>query len=245
MLKNAHYCLKMEPRTQMVNHCKNVVCNAGDTIMGNHNQIKFSRTIKVMGNHNTIYCDNSKIYGNHNRVFGDCNMLYGNHNKTEGRNNDCIGSFNNCSTSGSTRTGKPTTNTKYFANFVMHSGDNAVNYFDGVYVPSTTGICMTGKPDYTNSFIGSIGNGSSTTITTKNTKSEPVPVFPTTEDLDYDEDAAEGDEANTCIVCLERKRKCVIRPCKHFSLCVACSKKTLEKCPVCRTKITAIERLFL
>lgn len=69
--------------------------------------------------------------------------------------------------------------------------------------------------------------------------------FPKKQELKYDEVIGENENGdNVCVICLERKRQCVIRPCKHFSLCVTCSTDKLGSCPVCRVKITSIERVF-
>ena len=72
-----------------------------------------------------------------------------------------------------------------------------------------------------------------------------MPNFPGKEECQYDELAAEGDDGNTCVICMERKRKCVARPCKHFSFCITCVTKELKTCPVCREPITGMERLYL
>ena len=74
---------------------------------------------------------------------------------------------------------------------------------------------------------------------------EKMKELPSEEELKYDENTKAGDdEALICVICLERRRKCVIRPCKHFSLCIACSSDSLKECPSCRKPIEAIERLY-
>lgn len=70
--------------------------------------------------------------------------------------------------------------------------------------------------------------------------------YPKKEDAQFDEKVRDGEEDSrlVCIICLENRRACVIQPCKHLSLCIACSSIELEDCPECRTKITCIERLY-
>lgn len=71
--------------------------------------------------------------------------------------------------------------------------------------------------------------------------------YPRKEERQYDEKVKEGDDdpSSACIICLENKRVCVIRPCKHLCLCISCAAFELDQCPQCRRIITAIERLYL
>lgn len=45
------------------------------------------------------------------------------------------------------------------------------------------------------------------------------------------------DEENNCVVCFENAIDTTLVPCNHLSLCYCCAKK-LQKCPMCREKIT-------
>ena len=40
-----------------------------------------------------------------------------------------------------------------------------------------------------------------------------------------------------CIVCYEKEKHILFKPCHHYVVCINCSDK-LDKCPVCNTKIT-------
>lgn len=55
-----------------------------------------------------------------------------------------------------------------------------------------------------------------------------------------------------CVICLERKVACTIKPCKHTCMCITCahglcSGKEQGKvaCPVCRQGIQKVKRVFL
>lgn len=55
----------------------------------------------------------------------------------------------------------------------------------------------------------------------------------------------EGESA--CVVCLERAVKTVITDCGHAAYCVTCACTTVKEgtlCPVCRTRITSVIRVF-
>lgn len=49
-----------------------------------------------------------------------------------------------------------------------------------------------------------------------------------------------------CIVCTERSRDMLIKPCNHLILCIQCTHTIKDyKCPVCNTNITSLERVYL
>lgn len=59
--------------------------------------------------------------------------------------------------------------------------------------------------------------------------------------LDRDED--EDDEDRVCIICFSQKKKVILIPCEHMSMCVQCSLNTYNnkrECPECRKKITDV-----
>jgi hypothetical protein len=69
--------------------------------------------------------------------------------------------------------------------------------------------------------------------------------FPLQTEKLYDEKVAnDSDTGLACVICLENKKNCLIRPCLHLSLCVSCSLDTHKVCPVCRSIINGIERVF-
>ena len=56
--------------------------------------------------------------------------------------------------------------------------------------------------------------------------------------------ALEAKDGNTnCIVCWESERDCVILPCRHNITCMKCI-KSVKTCPVCRTQIEDLYRIF-
>lgn len=51
-----------------------------------------------------------------------------------------------------------------------------------------------------------------------------------------------------CVICKENLINTLTRPCNHASMCVGCARnysKNKRICPVCRTSLIAIERLYL
>jgi E3 ubiquitin-protein ligase XIAP/baculoviral IAP repeat-containing protein 2/3 len=63
----------------------------------------------------------------------------------------------------------------------------------------------------------------------------------------YNEERSEfvvvGEDAWTrCVVCFERSREVVLRPCNHACVCVDCRRK-LGRCPICRNRIESSIRL--
>ena len=51
-----------------------------------------------------------------------------------------------------------------------------------------------------------------------------------------------GYETN-CSICLDAERDCLIMPCRHNVSCTRCI-KSVKNCPVCRTLITDIIRIY-
>ncbi len=57
--------------------------------------------------------------------------------------------------------------------------------------------------------------------------------------------SATEDEEKACVICKDHKRSHLIRPCNHRILCRCCSdEKKLKTCPMCRTPIASIERVY-
>lgn len=54
-------------------------------------------------------------------------------------------------------------------------------------------------------------------------------------------DAAEG---ILCCVCLEAARTMMVEPCNHLCLCAPCGERVGDKCPFCRSPISAVKRVF-
>ena len=54
-------------------------------------------------------------------------------------------------------------------------------------------------------------------------------------------------DAKTCIICFHKKVNCLLVPCRHYSLCFACSKalqNSTNKCPICRETIREIVKIY-
>ena len=74
-------------------------------------------------------------------------------------------------------------------------------------------------------------------------------VVPADAELKNDKEAPENNPE--CVVCLENTPVCLITPCNHMVLCIACSIKLAKgkaqgsvKCPTCRKGINEIKRLY-
>jgi len=57
-------------------------------------------------------------------------------------------------------------------------------------------------------------------------------------------DTAEDDD-NSCVICMDKKRNCVLIPCKHMCVCSGCAKEGLVNCPMCREEITDSMEVFM
>ena len=60
-----------------------------------------------------------------------------------------------------------------------------------------------------------------------------------------------GRQPAPCVVCLDAPRDCVLLPCGHTCLCLACAGVALRQpgrqgvCPICRGAVTAFNKIFL
>ena len=207
---------------------RKLVLKPGDSVSGDYNTIESPQRIMVYGNFNKIYTNNSLLSGNFNKIYGNGNTVNGNFNKIHGINNTISGKSckeNNVAYVSSSRNGT-----------VNRCGGNVITISGGdVMFQSTT------QP----SFVVHQASGAVNHVDRVVQHFPVIQKVPTSEELQHDEvTGAEDAQETTCVICLERKRKCVIRPCRHFSLCVACSIEKLSECPVCRVKIVSIERVF-
>ena len=48
---------------------------------------------------------------------------------------------------------------------------------------------------------------------------------------------------NMCCICLEKESEAIILPCSHYCFCLDCAKLIGKKCPICRRKITGINKV--
>lgn len=59
-----------------------------------------------------------------------------------------------------------------------------------------------------------------------------------------DEPIPTGEDCKPCVICMERRAMCLIRPCKHMNICITCTRKMYADksegtCPTCREKCQA------
>lgn len=57
-----------------------------------------------------------------------------------------------------------------------------------------------------------------------------------------------GSEDRLCVVCVEKEKAVMLRPCNHVCLCTECSKNIRllrGMCPICRENITKTERVYI
>lgn len=47
-----------------------------------------------------------------------------------------------------------------------------------------------------------------------------------------------------CVICMERKRQYLLRPCNHYCVCNKCKSTLQNKCPLCRKLIRNYEKIF-
>jgi len=73
-------------------------------------------------------------------------------------------------------------------------------------------------------------------------KDTPAPVTPATPI------AATPTAGKECVICLDQPRECLFTPCGHWACCTKCGEKCIKKkpkqCPICRKKITKVQRVF-
>ena len=50
-------------------------------------------------------------------------------------------------------------------------------------------------------------------------------------------------DKSLCVICLDKTRELLLKPCNHYCLCATCS-KGLRDCPVCKKKIQRTEKIF-
>lgn len=48
-----------------------------------------------------------------------------------------------------------------------------------------------------------------------------------------------------CVICMERKRQYLLRPCNHYCVCNMCKSTLQNKCPLCRKLIRSYEKIYI
>lgn len=218
------------------------ILESGESIRGNDQTIRSDGPIDSIGDDNLIYTNHSEIRGNCNNVFGDNNIIRGDYNMIVGKGNIVFGIENKLNPPTQLQ---PIAATKsiLFPNWHRLEQVQPVPQSIPIIPPNWYQLAQSqpiqlSKPIAQNPVIQE-GNRTNKFI------SDPIHLkYPTKEEVKYDEPVEEKDVENACVICMESKRKCVIYPCKHFCLCIACSNNELKLCPVCRIEINNIERLF-
>ncbi len=56
----------------------------------------------------------------------------------------------------------------------------------------------------------------------------------------------DGTEGRACVICLEKRRQCVLLPCMHLCLCISCANSLKQKkiCPICGQSILTPKKIF-
>lgn len=73
-----------------------------------------------------------------------------------------------------------------------------------------------------------------------------VPTIPSQDDEKHDVELKEGDSDDlACVACMARRKTCMAEPCNHVSYCIACARIAKLECPICKTQIKSIKRIFL
>ena len=52
-------------------------------------------------------------------------------------------------------------------------------------------------------------------------------------------------DENLCSVCMEEKKNILLSPCNHLCVCKKCSTHINNMCPICRTPVTSILKVFV
>ena len=52
-------------------------------------------------------------------------------------------------------------------------------------------------------------------------------------------------DASLCVICMERKRQYLLKPCNHYCVCNGCKHTLKNKCPICRKHIQKYEKVFI
>ena len=99
--------------------------------------------------------------------------------------------------------------------------------------------------------VGSSGTGGSQQDASHQQVPRDVPDSPQREGLPPSSPALglegreEEDQSRLCIVCMDREKKVLLRPCCHYCVCEDCSKRLRGVCPVCREVIQRSEVIHI
>lgn len=73
-----------------------------------------------------------------------------------------------------------------------------------------------------------------------------VPTIPSQDDEKHDVELKDSDSDDlACVACMARRKTCMAEPCNHVSYCIKCARIAKMECPICKTQIKTIKRIFL
>jgi len=217
-----------------------IIIGSNNTVYGHNNTIQGSNST-VYGNNNTIQGSNNDVRGNNNTIQGSNNDVKGNNNQAYGSDNDMQG--NNNQSYGNNSFGKSYSN-KGVTSFNISGNDIWNRCFGKTIAFANT---FTNDDDiYVNDLPISNINGVPVSNNIKQEKESKSTIVPAPEQ----EQEGEYPEELQCIVCYSRKKNTICDPCMHMAYCVTCaiSSQTINNilsCPVCRTAVKEIKKVYL
>lgn len=204
---------------------------SGVDIIGNSNVIN--------GNDNNVYGNSNAISGCRNTIYGNSNAVRGSFNCVKGDSNMIVGSYNKYSGSG---------------NSCSSLGWGNEEVVSGETFP---GDVITWVPPYPRASADrtreTVESTPQTTIlsTTEGTSNR----YPGESETRMDEQVEGEDNLGTaCVVCWERKRRCMAQPCNHLNMCATCTREICQLaekdnkkplCPTCKTPIDQSVIVFI
>jgi hypothetical protein len=217
-------------------------------VKGNNNTVS-GMNCKVHGNNNVVSGMSAYVEGNNNTVSGMGAFVHGDNNTVSGMNSSANGKNNIVNGMGSTNNGKAVVRDRAqdnYSSFVFSDGNVSVIQGDGI--TTVNGVRMV---------FNNNGEDKKKKKNKKKKEKELSFVEGPSPSEEKDDVTLPNDTDDGCVVCLTNKKNCIVLPCKHLSLCVKCSldhcsgqnrdelKKINEvKCPVCRTDVVSIGKVF-
>lgn len=188
--------------------------------------------VEIIGNGNNISGEGCTIYGNSNTVTGNRCTVYGDGNIISGDECYAEGNSNRLTGFGSSANGN----------------DNRVRGAEG-HERRSTGVRQSldeflDQPFYFPSHFQQQWQQWQRQQEANSSPRQQASEKPKLPDAIENEEAAVEGEPE-CKVCMERSIKTRLKPCEHVILCVSCALDIgLTKCPVCKTTIRRIKRVY-
>jgi hypothetical protein len=233
------------------------------TLIGNHLRVTGNNNT-ITGNHNTIIGNNNIICGNHCNVTGNNNKLIGNHAFMDGNNNTGGGSFIQITGNNTKITGSKSS---YISNF--SSGPNFGRIGDNVSFNYGNEIANDNVSNMFSSLFGAFNisprkekREKKEKKSKKSKKISPVEgdewvdassgkrlIYKNGQWVDVldimNGSSEEKKDRMECVICMDNRKNIIIKPCNHLCCCEECSKNIGDKCPICRTNVKKIEKVYI